>query len=188
MGSILSRGLVLAAFMLLGSSASAAAAPAGPPPGMVYGPVFDHFGPVFAGVQPSWTPDVEVYKAVFNVTDAPDAKDQRNQHIESLARFMNLNARAGVPVANMHLALVLHGAATRAVLKDDAYRKRYKTDNPDRELMQALADQGVLILVCGQAAKHFGFAQEEMLAPVQVSLSAMTALVGLQEDGYRLIP
>jgi len=39
-----------------------------------------------------------------------------------------------------------------------------------------------------QTAVSSGFEREEIADPVEVALSAMTALVTLQRDGYALIP
>jgi len=39
-----------------------------------------------------------------------------------------------------------------------------------------------------QTAASSGFEREEIADPVEVALSAMTALVTLQRDGYALIP
>lgn len=107
---------------------------------------------------------------------------------EGVARFLDMHARAGVDPVALHLAVVLHGSAGRAVLRDDAYRTRFENTNPDRELLEALAAEGVRFLICGQSAMYRGYRKAEMLAPVQVSPSASSAIVGLQAEGDHLLP
>jgi hypothetical protein len=36
--------------------------------------------------------------------------------------------------------------------------------------------------------EFLGYASDELASPVKVALSAMTVLVGLQADGYALLP
>jgi intracellular sulfur oxidation DsrE/DsrF family protein len=55
-------------------------------------------------------------------------------------------------------------------------------------LIRELAAAGVRIIVCGQSATAFGFRPEELAVGVEMSLSAMTALVRLQQNGFALIP
>jgi intracellular sulfur oxidation DsrE/DsrF family protein len=152
------------------------------------GPVFEDFGPVFDGVDPDYMPPVEDYRVVFDVWIGPEAPDERNGRIESLARFMNMHARAGVEAEDMQLAIVLHGSAGKAVLQHDAYRERFGIDNPDLALLEALAARGVRMMICGQSAASRGYAKEDMIAPVDVALSAYSAIYGLQSEGYQLAP
>jgi len=46
----------------------------------------------------------------------------------------------------------------------------------------------VVIYLCGQTAAYRGFAAEELSPVVTMALSAMTAHVRLQSEGYTLIP
>lgn len=152
------------------------------------GPVFERFGAVFDDVHVDYMPPVDTYRVLFDVYVGPEEKDALNPRLDTLARFMNSNARAGVEVENMHLAVVLHGSAGRAVLNDAAYRRRFGVDNPDLELLRALTARGVRVLMCGQSAASRGYTREEMIEPVQVAVSAYTAILGLQEEGYRKMP
>ena len=43
------------------------------------------------------------------------------------------------------------------------------------------------LIVCGQTVAFKGYKRDEILDFVDVSLSAITALVGLQSQGYQLI-
>ena len=175
--------LCIVAVALYGSPALAAGAePA------TTGPLIEQFGPVYDIGRPDFaTPIGLVYRAVFDVGPSPEAADQVNPRIESLARFLNMHARAGVKPEQMQLALVVHGAAGKDMLSSPAYKSRFGVENPNAPLIAALRSQGVRVLLCGQTAAHKGFAREELAPGVELALSAMTALVALQADGYQLI-
>ncbi len=152
------------------------------------GPVIEQFGPVYDVASPDFvTPAGMTYRAVFDVAPSPDAVDQLNPRIESLARFLNMQARAGTKPEQVKLALVVHGAASKDLLSTAAYKTRFGTDNPNAPLLTALQDKGVRIILCGQTAAHRGFSRQELAPGVEVALSAMTALVALQSEGYQLI-
>ena len=152
------------------------------------GPVIEKFGPVYEVVRPEFqTPNDLLYRAVFDVAPSPDAPGEINPRIESVARFLNMHARAGVSKDQMKLALVVHGAAGKDMLSSTAYKDRFGVENPNEPLIAALRSQGVRVILCGQTASHRGFQREELAPGVEVALSAMTALVALQSDGYRLI-
>lgn len=151
------------------------------------GPVIEEFGAVFEIPSPDFpTPLDLTYRVVFDVSQAPSRNDVLNPYLNSVARFLNMHAQAGVPVENMHVAVVLHGAAAKAVLRDDAYRARFQADNPNRELLQALHRAGVRLVVCGQSAASRDFPRAEFLPGVELALSAMTAMVVLQSEGYHI--
>ncbi len=157
-------------------------------PRAVTGPVLSSFGPVFPVDEPEFTlRDGHVYRVVFDVGEAPAAANVVNAKIETVARFLNLHARAGVARENMEVALVLHGAASRAALQNAPYRERFGEDNPDLALLTALDEAGVEIYLCGQTAAHRGLAKAELAEPVKLALSAMTVLVTLQNEGWALI-
>lgn len=152
------------------------------------GPVIDKFGPVYDVPRPDFvTPADLSYRAVFDVAQSPEAADKLNPRIESVARFLNMHARAGVKAEQIRLAVVVHGAAGKDMLSSAAYKARFGTDNPNAPLLAALKSNGVRVVLCGQTAAHRGYARDELAPGVEVALSAMTALVALQSDGYRLI-
>jgi intracellular sulfur oxidation DsrE/DsrF family protein len=152
------------------------------------GPVIEKFGPVYDIPRPDFvTPTDLTYRAVFDVATSPEAVEQLNPRIESLARFLNMQARAGVNADHVKLALVVHGAAGKDMLSGAAYKTRFGVENPNAPLVAALKANGVRIVLCGQTAAHKGFGREELAPGVEIALSAMTALVALQSDGYELI-
>lgn len=153
------------------------------------GPILQAYGPTSkieqADVQ---LPQNFVYKALFDISESNKKPNQYNRKIESVARFLNMHARNGVALENMKVAVVLHGAATKDVLNDEAYAKRHGHQNPNTELIEQLADKGVEFYICGQSAAFYDIKKIELSADVKLSLSAMTMAVLLQEEGYHLIP
>ena len=153
------------------------------------GPAIDDHGPVYDVA----TLDLSVstrttYRAVFDAVDYTGDGTGINRDIERVARFVNMHARQGVPLENMDLAVVLHGEALKSALQHDAYRKRFGTDNPNLGMLEALAEAGVQFVACGQSVTYRGFGRDELARPVNIALSAMTAMVTLQADGYALLP
>ena len=82
----------------------------------------------------------------------------------------------------------MHGSAGKDLLNDSAYEARFEKPNPNTAMLSALHGAGVKIYLCGQTAAYRGFAADEINPAVSVALSAMTAHVRLQSEGYTLIP
>jgi len=152
------------------------------------GPIIAEYGEVFEVENPEFKTDVtKEYKAVFDIMNSPESHTDVNKSIETAARFLNMHAQAGVPKNQLKAALVVHNAASKDIITNVAYQKKYGTDNPNRELVQTLLDADVQIIFCGQSSAARGFPKEELIEGVQLSLSAMTALIELQNQEYRLI-
>jgi intracellular sulfur oxidation DsrE/DsrF family protein len=173
-------------FVLLVSSATALRAQALGPSRT--GPAIADFGPVYTVEEPDFPTDAEAtYRVVFEVSQGANDPGDINPRIETLARFLNMHAQVGVPRENMKLALVLHGTAGKDALGHEGYRKRFGTENPNGPLLEALSEYGVRVILCGQTQMHRGLGRDELSPEVEVALSAMTALVSLASEGYRLI-
>lgn len=149
------------------------------------GPVFEDFGPA-ADVDATFVaPKSMTLKLSYDVK-ARSENNALNRTLEAAARFINMNARAGVPLNKMQLAIVVHGGATFDVARDGADGEG--GGNPNAELVAALVDKGVRIIVCGQSAAHYGVSNDDLLPGVEMALSAMTAHAVLQKKGYALNP
>lgn len=153
------------------------------------GPVVPDFGAVYAVPGNAWNlePD-RLYKVSMDVSETADFSGERNRHIESAARFLNMHARNGIEPGNIEMAIVVHGAASRDLLTDEAYRARYNESNPNTAMLAELQAAGVKIYLCGQTAVHRKIGVEELSPAVSLALSAMTAHVRLQSEGFTLIP
>ena len=126
-------------------------------------------------------------KAVFDVYTTNDDNEELNRGINTVARYLNMHFDAGLKKKNIKAALVIHGAAGKDILTNSAYNKRNITDNPNFKLLKKLNKAGVQIIVCGQTVEFSGYKRNEILEFVDVSLSAITALISLQSQGYQLI-
>lgn len=153
------------------------------------GPVIQSAGAVFEVSDPDFpTPKDRDYKVAFEIAQAADSPDQLNVALNSVARFLNMHAQAGVPRDQVHAAVVVHGSAGWEVLDHAAYRERYGVDNPNAELIRELTLVGAQVILCGQTAASRGIPRDGLIEGVDVALSAMTAFLVLQEDGYRVNP
>ncbi len=153
------------------------------------GPAIQAFGATYdvpvAKLTPS--PGAE-YKVKFDVAAAPADPKAVNPAIETVARFVNMHVRAGVPLANVKAALILHGSAAKDALGHAGYRARHGVDNPNLPLLEALARAGVRVYLCGQSAAGRGLGWDEIAPVASVALSAMTAHAELAREGYSTNP
>lgn len=165
--------------------ARASAQPSGP----AKGPVIADYGPVYTVPNPGLaTPMLQELKIRFDVSrTGPDVKTL-SPALETAARFLNMHAKAGVSLERLKVAVVLHGEAAKDVLTNDAYRKRHGIDNPNLPLLVELKQAGVRLYLCGQSAGSRGIGANDVAAPVQMALSAMTAHLVLNHEGYVLNP
>ena len=124
----------------------------------------------------------------MDVVDVAEFPGDANRHLVSAARFLNMHARNGIPQENIEFALIVHGRAAKDLLTNAAYEARYNEENPNAELLKELHAAGVSIYLCSQTAAFRGMAPEEFSPAVTMALSAMTAHVRLQQEGYTLIP
>ena len=158
-----------------------------------------------AGVADSVEPIIKDYGKVIRMPDA--AQQPRsgaklcvdvtgggdpaklNPAIERVAKYVNIYQAAGKEPADAWFAVVLHGEATLAILNDDAYAERFSTkNNPNLDCLHQLHEAGVEIYVCGQSLAKEGAALDEVVVFADPAVSALTAIVNLQADGYAYVP
>jgi intracellular sulfur oxidation DsrE/DsrF family protein len=153
------------------------------------GPYIHSAGPVFEIPAPEFaTPTDMTYQVAFDVAVGSEGAEDLNQSLNSVARFLNMHGAAGVPVGRLEVAVVVHGTAAKDFLKAEAFREFTGYDNPNLELIEELAEFGVRFVMCGQSLGARSVPRDELVDPVQVALSAMTAHLVLQEEGYRVNP
>lgn len=146
------------------------------------------FGKIADIPQATPLPEGIVIKHSFDVIPAAEA-GEINRRIESAARFINMHHAAGVPLEDIHVAVVLHGASVVDATGAEHYAAREDgAANANIRLINALLGAGVRIIVCGQSATARDVPKEDLLPGVELALSAMTAHVVLQQDGYTLNP
>ena len=143
------------------------------------GPVIPAFGKIAKVETDLVIPDDTEFRVVFDIADS---KGGLNRSLVTPARFLNMHAAAGVPVENLNIALVVHGRATKDLVKPE------DGENPNAPLIAALIEQGAKVYVCGQSAAAHGVTKASLLPGVEMALSAMTANALLLQQGYTLNP
>jgi len=152
------------------------------------GPIIKDYGKVWKIENTDFKIDSsKKYKVVFDIMNSPTAHNELNKTIETAARFLNMHAQSGVPTENLEVVLVVHNKASKDLITNEAYQKRFETNNPNEALIKALLNAGTEIIFCGQSSISRDFPKEELINGVQMALSAMTALIHLQDEGYQLI-
>lgn len=154
------------------------------------GPVITAAGPSFVVQDPTFaTPARLEFKALFEINAGGGDTVKVNEQLVTMARFYNIHARNGVAQNRLKAAAVFHGAGWTALLSDSAFAARFGgKPNPSRKLVEELMQHGAQLVLCGQTAGARNIRRDELLPGVKVAVSAMTAFLTLQADGYRMIP
>ncbi len=151
-------------------------------------PVIKSAGGIFEIPYADEKPDPSLaYNIVIEVERPSEKPDTINWALNNVARLINLHTVGGVPPKNLHVVLAIHGGATYTVMNNDAYRAKYKVDNPNLKLYKELADAGVKIFVCGQSLIGREVDRMKMVPEVKVSVSMLTILTTYQLRGYALL-
>lgn len=152
------------------------------------GPVIPGYGKIADVVIEQPVPKDSVFKVRFDVSKGAKPGNL-NRTLETAARFLNMNVKAGVKQSNIHLAVVLHGPAAMDVTRAAYYGPRHKgAQNVNAGLVAALARHGVQFYVCGQTAAYLDIKNDDLLPGVTMALSALTAHAILANEGYNLNP
>lgn len=109
-----------------------------------------------------------------------------NWGLTDIGRVFNLHAAAGIPKEKINFVAAVHGYATTSFFTNEAYREKYKMDNPNIKLIEELGKAGVRFLICGQSLTWMGYKKEMLLPQAKVSLTAQTTLSSYQMKGYAL--
>lgn len=154
------------------------------------GPVITAAGPSFVVQEPTFaTPARGDLKALFEINVGGGDTVKVNEQLVTMARFFNIHARNSVAENRLKAAAVFHGSGWTALLSDSAFAARFGgKPNPSRKLVEELLQHGAQLVLCGQTAGARNVRRDELVAGVKVSVSAMTAMLALQNDGYRFIP
>lgn len=151
-------------------------------------PVIKEYGKIVSLPNAAMQPDKNAaYKVIFNLTGGGDP-DKVNSSLDRVARTVNIFASAGVSASHLHFVVVIHGPATPIVLDNAHYQEKFKFDNPNIPLIDALEKAGVKVVVCGQALAHNKIAHEWVNPEVELTLSAITDIIILEKEGYVLVP
>lgn len=152
------------------------------------GAIITEFGKVASVDADMVIPKRAKFKVLFDTAKGAET-GKVNRTLNTAARFLNMHAEAGVPKKNMKLAVVFHGKGSFDLTQASYYGEKFEgTENANAALVQALTDNGVRIILCGQSAAYYDISNADLLPGVEMALSAMTAHALLQQQGYTLNP
>ncbi len=127
------------------------------------------------------------FKVIFDITKSSEDKSVPNKYIATAARFLNMHANEGMNKTQLKVAMTIHGGAWQDVLNNETYKEKYGVNNPNFDLINQLTKAGVDIIICGQTAGVRGITHENANPNVKFALSAMTALLQYQNNGYTFL-
>ena len=151
-------------------------------------PVIKDFGGIFEIPYAVERPDPSMnYNIVIEVERMSDKPDTLNWALNNVARLLNLHAAGEVPRDKMNVILAIHGGATYTLMNNEAYKAKYKVDNPNLKIYQQLQSAGVKMFVCGQSLIARDVDRNKMVPEVKISVSMLTILTTYQLKGYAVL-
>ena len=152
-------------------------------------PVIKGYGPVKPLPNAAFQPDKSIkYRVLFDITKAAESVEKVNPGLDRVARFLNVMAASGIMPKEMELAAVIHGPAAPAVLKNEIFKDRFKTDNPNEKIIKDLKETGVKLYVCGQTLADQGFEHKWVNEQVAIAVAALVVVPTYQLKGYAYQP
>lgn len=147
------------------------------------GAVIEDYGRIAAVPDAKPLPSDTRFKLAIDVVEGGETGKVNGKFVTA-ASFLNLQQANGIPPENVDIALVVHGSAHRDILTDAAYGQK----NPNAALLSQLRAHGVKVYYCGQSAAARDVQQSDLLDGVEVTLSATTTHVLLQQQGFAIRP
>lgn len=126
---------------------------------------------------------IELSSGIKDKNDS-DNINNVNGMLYGAGRQLNLHLAAGIPRKNIDMVLVVHGFILNSLLNNEAYQKKYHTDNPNIPIVEELQKAGVKFVACGQSMFYMNIKKEELIPGIKVALSAQTALSTYQLKHY----
>ena len=152
-------------------------------------PVIKGYGPIDLLPNAAVQPDKSIkYKVIFEITRAAQSVEKLNPGLDRVARFVNVMAASGIMPRDMDLAAVIHGPAAPIVLRNEIFKDRFKTDNPNEEIIKALKEAGVKLNVCGQSLADNAFEHKWVNKQILIVVSALVVVPTYQLKGYAYVP
>ncbi|SFU16506.1 Intracellular sulfur oxidation protein, DsrE/DsrF family [Algoriphagus locisalis] len=151
-------------------------------------PLVKGFGGIYEVSDATERPDGSLdYYVLVDLSTGAENNDQISRWVDNVARMMNLHGLAGVSKDRMHVKVVVHGGAIATVMSNEAYQKRYNTDNPNIPVYKALEAAGAEILVCGQSMRARNLQKSDLYDGINVALSALTTVTTYAPKGYTVL-
>src|SRR5882762_2907195 len=135
-------------------------------------PLIKNYGGIFDIPYAEEKPDPSLdYNIVIEVERAIDSPDSLNWALNNVARLLNVHVMGGVNPEKLHVVLAIHGGAAYAVLNNEAYKTKYKVNNPNLALFEELEKAGVKMFVCGQSLIARKIDRMKMVSQVKIASS-----------------
>lgn len=96
----------------------------------------------------------------------------------------------GIPMKQLHISVVVHGAAAYWLLKTHKYQDYVGNPfdvNPNDKVVKELVDHGVSVEICHVTMKAHHWTAKDILPEVKIVYDAYTRLIDLQMQGYAYI-
>jgi intracellular sulfur oxidation DsrE/DsrF family protein len=138
----------------------------------------------YATVKPDPSLD---YNIVIDIMTGPEKPSEMNPSLDNVARLINLHVVGGVPKENLHIVLAVHNISAASLMNNEAYRQRFKTDNPNLKLIDELIRNGVKVAVCGQSLVKRDIDPKNLAPGVEVATSMLTTVTTYQLKGYAVL-
>ena len=152
-------------------------------------PIIKNYGPMNrlpgAAVQPDKTIK---YRVIFEITRVAQSPDKVNPGLDRVARFLNVMAASSIMPKEMELAAIIHGPAAPAVLKNEIFKDKFKTDNPNERIIKDLKEAGIKLYVCGQTLADNGFEHQWVNEQIEIAVAALVVVPTYQLKGYAYQP
>lgn len=127
------------------------------------------------------------YKIVWGIGQgAKTPAAEVNPSLPVIARYVNTLAKWGVPESKRHIIVMFHQRSDDfdIVMSNDAFKAKYRKDNPNIALISALKKAGVEFRACGQAVMGRKIDPKDVNPDIQIDLWAMTSFMNLQMKGF----
>lgn len=151
----------------------------------------EFYGPVYEIENVDFKTDLnQEFKAVFDVAGISETKEKPNRKFVTLARYLRLHQAPELDDNSVKAALIVHGSAIFDLFTHEAYADYHKQENlknPNYDLLSVLSEHNVDIILCGQTYKHRSIDKNKLHPDVKIALSAMSAHIQLNKQGYTLI-
>ena len=138
----------------------------------------------YATVKPDPSLD---YNIVIDIMTGPEKPSEMNPSLDNVARLINLHVAGGVPKEKLHIVLAVHNVSAASLMNNEAYRERFKTDNPNLKLIEELIQNGVTVAVCGQSLVKRDIDPKKLAPGVEVATSMLTTVTTYQLKGYAVL-
>ncbi|MBX2945225.1 MAG: DsrE family protein [Cyclobacteriaceae bacterium] len=148
-------------------------------------PVVRNFGGIYDIPDAVERPDPTLdYKIVIDLAGGSENPAVINDHLNNIARMINLHGIGGVPKEKIKVVVAIHNQATYSIMDNESYNQRYKVDNPNLALYKALREAGVELFVCGQSLIGRNIDKTKISPDIKIATSMLTVLTTYQLKGY----